>query len=73
MHKRGHESRITKSGCKPNQIDYLEVNGSGSEVTDLLEIKAIESVYRNQPLEPLFLGSMKPNIGHPLCAKELPA
>ncbi|QMT25920.1 beta-ketoacyl synthase N-terminal-like domain-containing protein [Bacillus velezensis] len=63
------KAALQKSGCKPNQIDYLEVNGSGSEVTDLLEIKAIESVYRNQPLEPLFLGSMKPNIGHPLCAK----
>ncbi len=63
------KTALQKSGCTPNQIEYLEVNGSGSEVTDLLEIKAVESVYREQTSNALYLGSVKPNIGHPLCAK----
>ncbi|MCP4269861.1 MAG: hypothetical protein GY777_30530, partial [Candidatus Brocadiaceae bacterium] len=41
----------------------------GSEVTDLLEIKAIASVYSSKGNTPQYLGSMKPNIGHPLCAE----
>lgn len=38
-------------------------------VTDLLELKAIQSVYRSDHSSPLSLGSIKPNIGHPLCAE----
>lgn len=63
------KAALRKSGCTPDQIDYLEVNGSGSEVTDLLEIKAVESIYRTNASRALFLGSVKPNVGHPLCAK----
>ncbi len=38
-------------------------------MTDVLELKAIESVYRPAGDMPCELGSMKPNIGHPLCAE----
>ncbi|MEY4483716.1 MAG: hypothetical protein RL693_1168, partial [Verrucomicrobiota bacterium] len=44
-------------------------NGSGSEITDLLELKAIEAVYQETGRMPCLLGSVKPNIGHPLCAE----
>ncbi|MEG7378241.1 amino acid adenylation domain-containing protein [Bacillus subtilis] len=60
---------LAKSGKKPEDISYLEANGSGSMVTDLLELKAIQSVYRSDHSLPLSLGSIKPNIGHPLCAE----
>ncbi|WP_250540653.1 beta-ketoacyl synthase N-terminal-like domain-containing protein, partial [Bacillus subtilis] len=60
---------LFKSGKKPEDISYLEANGSGSIVTDLLELKAIQSVYRSGHSSPLSLGSIKPNIGHPLCAE----
>ncbi len=60
---------LEKSGRKPGEISYIEVNGSGSVVTDLLELKAIESVYRESIETPCGLGSIKPNIGHPLCAE----
>lgn len=61
-------SALLKSGLSPSDISYLEANGSGTEVTDLLELKAIDSVYGRRK-EPLILGSVKPNIGHPLCAE----
>jgi acyl transferase domain-containing protein len=63
------QTALGRSGKRPEQIDYIEVNGSGSEVTDLIELKAIESVYRSSSTAACELGSMKPNIGHPLCAE----
>ncbi|MFT0802662.1 amino acid adenylation domain-containing protein [Bacillus swezeyi] len=63
------KAALSKSGKKPEDISYLEANGSGSMVTDLLELKAIQSVYRSGNANPLSLGSIKPNIGHPLCAE----
>jgi polyketide synthase PksN len=63
------KTALARSGKRVEDISYIEVNGSGSEVTDLLELKAIEAVYRNASRTPCELGSMKPNIGHPLCAE----
>jgi 3-oxoacyl-(acyl-carrier-protein) synthase len=60
---------LNKSGLLPRDIDYIDVNGSGSEIPDLLELKAIEAVYRPASTAVCELGSMKPNIGHPLCAE----
>jgi acyl transferase domain-containing protein/NAD(P)-dependent dehydrogenase (short-subunit alcohol dehydrogenase family)/acyl carrier protein len=63
------QTALARSGRKPEEIIYIEANGSGSQVTDLLELKAIQSVYRSSNTSPLILGSVKPNIGHPLCAE----
>jgi acyl transferase domain-containing protein/acyl carrier protein/ubiquinone/menaquinone biosynthesis C-methylase UbiE len=60
---------LAQSGKQPQDIAHIEANGSGSEVTDLLELKAIEAVYRRENKAPCSLGSIKPNIGHPLCAE----
>ncbi|MFS0873158.1 SDR family NAD(P)-dependent oxidoreductase [Paenibacillus xylanilyticus] len=60
---------LRKGGVVPEEVRYIETNGSGTEVTDLLELKTIKSVYRASSNLPLGLGSMKPNIGHPLCAE----
>ncbi|MCZ8519623.1 MULTISPECIES: SDR family NAD(P)-dependent oxidoreductase [Paenibacillus] len=63
------ETALRRSGRRAEQIQYVEANGSGTEVTDMLELKAIQAVYRSMGGAPLGLGSMKPNIGHPLCAE----
>jgi len=63
------QKALAQSGKDPEKIGYIDVNGSGSEVTDLLELKAIEAIYRPSTKVPCRLGSMKPNIGHPLCAQ----
>jgi polyketide synthase PksN len=60
---------LNKCHKQPEEISYIEVNGSGSEVTDLIELKAINAVYRSGGGLPCRLGSIKPNIGHPLCAE----
>ncbi|MBD0742360.1 SDR family NAD(P)-dependent oxidoreductase [Streptomyces sp. CBMA152] len=66
---------LRQANRAPQDVRYLEVNGSGSQLTDLLELKAVQAVYRDgEPTAaPLHLGSMKPNIGHPLCAEGIAA
>ncbi|WP_446476152.1 amino acid adenylation domain-containing protein [Bacillus velezensis] len=63
------KTALEKSGKQPEDITHIEANGSGTVVTDLLELKAIQSVYRSKDAGPLGIGSVKPNIGHPLCAE----
>ncbi|MGW8416762.1 beta-ketoacyl synthase N-terminal-like domain-containing protein [Brevibacillus sp. NPDC055896] len=60
---------LKKSGRNPSDVSYIETNGSGSEVTDLLELKTIQQVYGNGGNAAIALGSIKPNIGHPLSAE----
>ncbi|MCW3466422.1 SDR family NAD(P)-dependent oxidoreductase [Chitinophaga nivalis] len=60
---------LQRSGISPHEVSYIETNGSGSEVTDLLELKGMEAIYRKATDMPCALGSVKPNIGHPLCAE----
>lgn len=60
---------LSRSGLKARDVTHIEANGSGSPVTDLLELKAIEAIYRNGDVAPCSLGSIKPHIGHPLCAE----
>ncbi|MEU5227557.1 type I polyketide synthase, partial [Streptomyces toyocaensis] len=66
---------LTLSGRAPQDVGWVETNASGSTVTDLLELKAIEGVYGAGPdrSTPLALGSVKPNIGHPLAAEGIAA
>ncbi|MCX8128559.1 MAG: KR domain-containing protein [Clostridia bacterium] len=63
------QSALAKSGKKPEEISYIEANGSGSEVTDLLELKVIQAIYNSPGRSPLGIGCIKPNIGHPLSAE----
>ena len=60
---------LARSGRRPEEISYIETNGSGAEVTDVLELKTIESVYRTGTTQSCALGSIKPNIGHPMTAE----
>jgi polyketide synthase PksL len=65
-------SGLEKSGVGVDAVRYIEANGSGSQVTDLLELKAVHEVY---PLGtvPRSVGSAKPNLGHLLCAEGIAA
>ena len=60
---------LAQSNISAEEVNYIEVNGSGSEILDLLELKAVQAVYRKNGLVPCGLGSVKPNIGHSLCAE----
>ncbi len=58
------------SGKKPKDIGYIELNGGGTPIMDTMEIKALSEAYdlTNQKLDQVYLGAIKPNIGHLLLA-----
>ncbi|MEV5976427.1 amino acid adenylation domain-containing protein [Streptomyces sp. NPDC052114] len=64
---------LAHSGVTPEDVGWVEANGSGTTVTDLLELKAVQAVYRTGSTSPVALGSVKPNIGHPLTAEGIAA
>lgn len=44
-------------------VDYIECHGTGTKIGDVIELNALNNVYKNKKTECL-LGSVKANIGH---------
>lgn len=55
-----------QAGINPAEIDYLEAHGTGTAVGDPIETLAIgEALGKRRPAgEPLWIGSVKSNMGH---------
>ena len=47
----------------PDQVQYVEVHGTGTRLGDPIEVLALNKVMGERP-EPLLIGSVKTNIGH---------
>ncbi|KAH7121302.1 hypothetical protein B0J11DRAFT_590366 [Dendryphion nanum] len=49
----------------PSQTDFVETHGTGTLVGDPLEFKSIKEAFASPTRQtPLYLGTVKPNIGH---------
>ena len=68
MQKAVMEQALKQAKELPENISYIDLSASGSEVSDLLELRAVEAVYRSGNRKSCQLGSVKPNIGHTLAA-----
>ena len=57
---------LERGGIEPDEVDYLEAHGTGTELGDPIEVRAAAAVYgRGRPPErPLLIGSVKTNVGH---------
>jgi acyl transferase domain-containing protein/NAD(P)-dependent dehydrogenase (short-subunit alcohol dehydrogenase family) len=53
-----------RAGVDPHAVGFVEGHGTGTAVGDPIEARAIGSVLGIGRSEPLWLGSIKPNIGH---------
>ncbi len=60
------EAALAQAGVTPAEVDYLEAHGAGSEIGDPIEVQAAAAVYGKGRAQehPLFIGSVKTNIGH---------
>ncbi|CAG7922469.1 unnamed protein product [Penicillium olsonii] len=55
-----------KAGINPSSVQYFEAHGTGTPTGDPIEASAIASVFQKSKSrqEPLYIGSVKANLGH---------
>jgi acyl transferase domain-containing protein len=54
-------------GINPQEVSYIEAHGTGTQAGDAAELKSIKQVFVDADTQrdcPLFLGSIKANLGH---------
>jgi polyketide synthase 12/myxalamid-type polyketide synthase MxaB len=58
-------SALAFAGIAPHEVGFIEAHGTGTQLGDPLEVKALGAVFgRRDQAEPLIIGSVKTNIGH---------
>ena len=51
-------------GLDPDVTKYFEAHGTGTQVGDPIEAEAISAAFQKRADDPLYIGAVKPNIGH---------
>jgi acyl transferase domain-containing protein len=55
---------LQESGLSKDDIQYVEVHGTGTAIGDVVEMGSVASVYGNSSNRKLRLGSVKSNVNH---------
>jgi acyl transferase domain-containing protein len=60
------KSLYRHAGINPESVAYVEAHGTGTQAGDAAEMNSIREVFAKEPGRefPLFLGSLKANLGH---------
>ena len=59
---------LHSANLRPNDLDFVELHGTGTQAGDLAETTAVRDVFARDratlPQHPLYLGAIKSNLGH---------
>ena len=63
------QERLLRKACKAagvdfSQLDYVEAHGTGTSLGDPIEVRALTQLVDDSRQQPLYIGSVKTNIGH---------
>ena len=55
---------LDQANLTPDAVGYIEAHGTGTELGDPLEARALGAVFASGRSQPLLIGSVKTNLGH---------
>src|SRR5262249_53375468 len=55
---------LEAAGCTPDEIGYVEAFGGATPLGDRIELEALDRVFGRARTSPLWVGSVKSNLGH---------
>lgn len=55
---------MAKAGVRAEDITFLECHGTGTKVGDAIEVEGLCRVFNRPSTNPLYIGSVKTNVGH---------